>query len=109
MASKPKPTRARTLTRQAARALDKLSSQRTRLAALEPGGSPTNPIGVESSAVIESKASRTPCLKCDEPQSVESHEAVVVAGRRLRQVSLRCKRCSFALTQWYRIEGALLN
>lgn len=109
MASKPKPTRARTLMRQAARTLDKLSSQRARLAALEPGGSPANAIGVESSAVIETKAQNTPCLRCNEPLSVDTHDAVVLAGRRLRQVGLRCKRCGFELTQWYRIEGGLLN
>jgi hypothetical protein len=111
MTSKPKtkPTRARTLLRQAARALDKLTNQRTRLAKLEPGGSPANPIGVESSAVVESKAAQNACLKCNEPLSVESHEAVVIASRRLRQVRLRCRRCGLERLMWFRIEGALLN
>lgn len=109
MASKPKPTRARTLVRQAARQLEKLSKDKSRLAQLEPGGSPANPIGVESSSVIESKASQYTCFVCDHPLVVTSHEAVVVATRRLRRVALRCKRCGAERTLWFRIEGALLN
>jgi hypothetical protein len=109
MASKPKPTRARTLARQAARDLEKLMAQRSKLASLEPGGSPANPLGVESSSVIEGKASQNLCSKCEQPLVVLSHDAVVVAARRLRRVNLRCKHCGVERTLWFRIEGALLN
>ncbi len=109
MASNPKPTRTRTLARQAARGLAKLTTQKSRLATLEPGGSPANPIAVESSAVVEVKASQNGCFNCDQTLTVASHEAVVIGTRRLRQVNLRCKRCGFERTMWFRIEGALLN
>ena len=60
-----KPPRARTLRRNLARAADKLGDQRERLAALEAGGSPERPLEVVSSAVIEVRALRDRCLRCD--------------------------------------------
>jgi hypothetical protein len=95
--------------RQAVRRLEKLSTQRGKLATFDVGGSTENPIGVESSAVIEGKAGSYRCLECDNQLKVTTHDAVVVDGRRLREVGLRCRRCGAERRLWFRIEGALLN
>ena len=102
MAAKPK--RARTVRREAARAVTELARDRERLFKLSPGGRPEGPIDVPSASVVELRAAAVPCPRCEGEQVVEEHAAVAAAsGERLREVQLRCRRCGSKRTMWFRL------
>jgi ribosomal protein S27E len=102
-----KPKRARTERRDAERKLGKLAAERERMFVQGEGGSSARPFAVDSVSVIESRARSLPCPRCGGEQMVVDHAAVVVSGRRLRQVRLRCRRCASERFAWF--EMALLN
>ncbi len=96
--------RPRTEKREAARAAEKLASQREKLAALEPGGAPDRPIDVATASVIEPHARSLACLRCGDPGTrVEEHEAREIAGRRLRIVRIGCSQCGARRVLYFRI------
>lgn len=102
-----RPKRPRAEKREAARSREKLAEAREKLFVREEGSGPERPLDVEGSAVIESRARGVPCPRCDGEQQVLEHAAVTVAGQRLRQVRLQCRRCGTKRSMWFRI--ALLN
>lgn len=96
--------RARTERRERERALAKLAHARTRLAALEAGGAPERPIEVASASVVEVHAASLPCAACGElGVRVEEH----VAEQGLRAARVRCPRCGYARSVWFRLGTAL--
>lgn len=58
------------------------------LATLEPGGSPSRPIEVTSAAVIEPRATTTPCPRCGGWFRVHEHTRPVPS---LRKVDVGCQ------------------
>jgi hypothetical protein len=109
MSKRKPPERARTARRSALRASDKLARQRERLFLLEPGGSVERPIDVESSSVVEPRASALECPRCQVPFRVEAHRAPSSPGMRLRQAEVSCPRCGQKRSIWFRLVGESLN
>ena len=97
--------RARTERREAARAAEKLSRQREKLAALEAGGAPDRPIDVATASVIEPQARAMACPRCgaEGAARIAEHEARAVGERRLRVVRLACSRCGAERPVYFRI------
>ena len=104
-----KPPRDRTARRISERAARGLVRDREKLDALAPGGSAARPIVLESAALIELRATRTPCPQCDGELQLLSHDAVVVDERRLRVARLRCRTCGAPRQRWYALEAPLAN
>jgi hypothetical protein len=109
MAKRPPKRSERTVSRERARALTRLESDRERLFTLELGGAPERPIAASSAAVIEAHASGVPCPLCGGSQEVVEHTALVHNGIRLREVKLRCRQCGSKRSLWFKIVGASLN
>jgi len=99
---KRKP-RGRTVERRAKIADEKLAAARARLLDLEPGGSRERPIDVSTPALVEPRARTVHCPRCDEPFTIEAHEARVDAHSRLREAKLRCRSCGTARSLWFRV------
>ena len=97
----------RTLRRSLERNERKLAKARRKLWALQPGGSPEDPLIVSTAAVIESRASSQLCPDCGGPLAVHEHRADMAA--QLRVVELRCKRCGAPSTQYFSIVAPLPN
>lgn len=93
----------------AARAARKLIADRERLAALEPGGSPSRPLEVSSASVVESRAVDLGCLHCEGRPRVGAQDALKVDERVLRRVHLACPRCGSERQVWVRIVGRALH
>lgn len=101
--------RERTKRREVMRGLEKLADARTKLAALEPGGTPERPLEVDAASQIEGRAESMACLRCEGELRVFEHRSIVhpkVGG--LREVELACKACGQHRTVWYRV-GRLLS
>ena len=106
MAAKKKPS-PRTARRTADRAASKLADARTRLAALEEGGSPARPIEITSASLVELTATSRPCPRCDGALRVEEHAARTIDGVPLRLAHVRCPTCGHARTVYLRIVTTL--
>lgn len=107
---KKKPTRQRTAQRAAQRSATKLTEMREKLAALEPGGSESNPIVVESASVIEPRAEAFRCLRCGEFLRCADHGSRNAgAGETLRVVELVCRACGAPRTLYFRVGQRLPN
>jgi hypothetical protein len=104
-----KPPRDRTARRQRERAAQGLVRDREKLDALAPGGSATRPLAVDTVAVIELRATRTPCPQCQGELQLLAHDAVVVDERRLRVVRMRCRTCGAPRERWFVVETPLPN
>jgi hypothetical protein len=85
---------------------EKLVRARMKLMDLEPGGSPERPVDVSTAALVEPKARSVPCPRCNEPFTVEAHEAYTDDHGRLREVVLRCRACGTTRNMWFRIVQA---
>lgn len=105
----PKKPSDRAARRAAERAAEKLFAAREKLARLEPGGSPDNPIEVPSASVIEPRASAMPCLRCEGETRVVEHEATTVGEGRGRVVRTRCVRCGARREVCFRIGTVMPN
>lgn len=105
----PKPTSARTVRRSDERSNEKLAQDRIRLAKLSEGGDAARPIAVESSSLVEVRASALPCPRCLGEPRVDDHTAHSVAGDVLRAAHTRCKQCGFERNVWFRIAQRLAN
>jgi hypothetical protein len=106
---KPRPESARNLRRREERARDKLSHDKEKLFLLSPGGSAERPLSVESASVVDTRASSVKCPRCDGQHELLEHKAVQVAGDRLRQALLRCRRCGSRRSLFLRLEERLPN
>ena len=108
MAKAPRAAR-----RAAARAADKLSRQRLRLAAVEPGGAADRPVEVSSASVVEPHAASMPCAYCGVfPTRVLDHSVRHLASedgteRRVRVVRVRCSACGVERDVFFRIGTTL--
>ncbi len=83
-----------------------VAAARERLAELEPGGSPSAPIAVDSASQLEVRALSTPCLRCDGPYRLDEHTAERVDGRPLRVLRLHCGHCGAPRTLYFRVAGS---
>jgi transposase-like protein len=99
----------RTVRREQERAQTRLESDRERLFALSPGGSPERPLGAASAAVIEGHALSVPCPRCGANHELLEHSAHVRQGVRLRETQLRCRQCGSQRSLWFKIVGPSLN
>ena len=99
----------RTLRREQERARAKLIEARERLARLEPGSSPSNPIEVASASLVEPRALSLRCLRCDGEARLDEHVAVVVGERRLRLARTICRVCGSRRELYFRLGTTLAS
>lgn len=107
MAKKRAKPRARTELRERARQSEKLFAARSKLAALEPGGSPERPLEVSSASIVESRAETEPCLRCDARVRCDEHTTLASERGLLRVVHLRCPSCGATRTMYLQIASTL--
>jgi hypothetical protein len=100
---------ARASRREQARALERLATQREKLARLEPGGAPERPVVVESASQVEVHARSLQCLRCDGSYRVDQHLAETLGGERLRVVRLVCLACGARRSVYFRIAPPRMN
>lgn len=103
MARPKRKPRGRTALRRARVADEKLAAARAKLLDLEPGGSQERPIDVSTPALVEPRARTVHCPRCDEPFTVEAHEARADDHARLREAQLRCRLCGYTRSLWFRV------
>ncbi len=85
--------RARTERRKQARQAVKDATERLRLAELLPGGSPSRPIRVATSHLVELEATTPPCVACGGSVRCDAHEVEWHGGGSLRVARVRCVDC----------------
>lgn len=102
--SRPKrPPRTRTLVRRTRRVDDKLARAKSKLLDMLPGGTRALPLEVASATLVEPKARSVECPRCDEPFTLEAHEAHSGDGGRLREARLHCRLCGERRSMWFRV------
>lgn len=79
---------------------------REQLAALLPGGSRERPLVIGSTAAIEPRALRMPCLHCGGEYRVHEHER---AAPSVRRVDVGCRQCGAPRSIWFRLVPLELN
>ena len=92
-----------------ARALEKLATQREKLARLETGGAPERPVVVESASQVEVHARSLQCVRCDGSYRLDEHVAETIDGERLRVARLVCVSCGGRRSVYFRIAPARVN
>jgi hypothetical protein len=102
-------SRTRTQRRAAERELQKLEDAREKLSRISPGGTPENPLEVQSASVIELAATALGCNRCAAEVRVEAHEAIVTSSGGERRVVLRCKSCGHLREVFVRLSTRTLN
>jgi hypothetical protein len=80
-----------------------VAAAREKLAAVEPGGTATLPIDVESASQIEVRALSMPCLRCDGPYRLDEHTAETIDGRAVRILRVHCGHCGARRTSYFRV------
>jgi hypothetical protein len=95
--------------REQARALEKLATQREKLARLEAGGAPQRPVVVESASQVEAHARSLQCVRCDGSYRLDEHVADTIDGERLRVARLVCVACGARRSVYFRIAPARVN
>ena len=86
-----------------------LALARERLARLEPGGTPTRPIDVESASQIEVRAESTPCLRCQGPNRIDEHTAEHLEGERVRVLRVHCHHYGARRVMYFRVRPTLAS
>ena len=99
----------RTIRRALERDVQKLAKQREKLADLEQGGAPANPIEVVSASLVELTAESMKCPRCDGALRVDEHAAQTIDGVPLRIARTRCRQCGHPRAIYFRITTALPN
>lgn len=84
----------------------RLAQARERLARVEPGGTPSLPIEVESASQIEVRAESTPCLRCEGPYRIDEHTAERLEGNHVRVVRIHCHYCGARRVMYFRVVPA---
>jgi len=95
--------------REQARALEKLATQREKLARLEAGGAPAHPVVLESASQVEVHARSLQCLRCDGSYRVDEHVAETIEGERLRVTRLVCLACGARRSVYFQIAPPRAN
>jgi hypothetical protein len=80
-----------------------------RLAELEPGGKPENPIEVDTPAVIDVMAEQKPCPLCQGNLRLLEHAAETIEGERLRVAHVTCTNCGIPREIYFRLTVSMLN
>lgn len=93
--------------RAAARAREKIADASEKLAKLEPGGSPDNPIELETASLVEPYSRSLPCVRCGREVRVVEHDAKTVGARRLRVVKTQCGQCGALRVLYIRLTTLL--
>jgi len=106
MARAKRTPRLRTLERRSRNLDDKLVRNKSKMLDLLPGGTRQLPLDVSSASLVEPKARSVRCPRCDEPFTVEAHEAHADDGARLREARLHCRICDERRSMWFRVVGA---
>jgi hypothetical protein len=109
MAKKKPQISARAARNAAERAREKLADVGTKLARLEAGGSPENPIELTSASLVEPTATGIPCARCGGHLRVDDHAAEKLSGSLLRVVRAHCYECGSPRVLYMRILSALPN
>src|SRR5690349_19497384 len=105
MARAKRTPRLRTLERRSRNLDDKLVRTKAKMLDLLPGGTRELPLDVSSAALVEPKARSVRCPRCDEPFTLEAHEAHSGDGGRLREARLLCRICGDGRSMWFRVVG----
>jgi hypothetical protein len=95
--------------RERERAVRKTVRAVERVAAAGPGGAPTNPITVDSAAVVETRARRIPCPQCGGELDLRADRATSTARGVLRELEVVCRRCHASRTLWFLIAPRAAN
>lgn len=106
MARAKRTPRIRTLERRSRLIDDKLARNKAKLLDLMPGGTAELPLDVPSAALVEPKARSVQCPRCDEPFTLEAHEAHSGEAGRLREARLHCRLCGSRRSMWFRVVAA---
>lgn len=109
MAKKKRDARARTELRASARQQEKLFEARTKLALLEPGGTPARPLELSSASVVEARAEAEPCLRCDRATRCVEHTTLSTPHGLLRVARVRCPGCGSERLLYLRILPSRLH
>ncbi len=109
MRKKKPQVSARAAKNAAERARVKLADVGAKLARLEAGGSPENPIELESASLVEPTATGIPCARCGGHLRVDDHTAEKLNGTLLRVVQTHCYQCGAPRILYMRILSALPN
>jgi hypothetical protein len=80
--------------------------QRVTMLLRDAEGGPDRPHVVTSTAVIEVRAVKSPCVRCGSRVRVEDHRAMPEAGRRRRVVTTVCVHCGFRRELWFELGEA---
>jgi hypothetical protein len=98
-----------------ARARQVVDQARDAVAAVEhgilarDGGTPEQPIDVQSAAAIEPRAESQECPWCDGRPHVVEHTVLAEGDDRIREVTTRCGDCGRRTTLYFRVHPPLLN
>jgi hypothetical protein len=80
-----------------------------RLARLAPGGAPERPIVVDSPAVVDIRATASPCPLCGGALRLTEHGAESIDGVRLRLAHVACTQCGSRRTIYFRLDPPALH
>ena len=98
-----RPPSPRTERRARERAHGALVRDLERLAALAEGGSAGRPLVVDTPALVDVIARRTPCPLCEGSLQLDEHAAAVVDGEPLRLARVRCVACGVPRVLYFRL------
>jgi hypothetical protein len=101
----PRDKRPRTARRALGRKLEKLATDREKLARMEPGGSPARPLEITSASVVEARAEREACFACDGAMRCKEHRV----EKGLRVATVECKECGRERRHYFRLATPTLN
>ncbi len=85
----------------------KMRDDLERLARLEEGGAPENPIEVTSSAQVDARTESTACPLCEGRLQLDEHVAETVDGTRLRVARCHCVECGTAREIYFHLKQPL--
>jgi hypothetical protein len=109
MGKKKPQISARAARRAGERAAERLADVGAKLARLEAGGSPENPIELGSASLVEPTATGIPCARCGGHLRVDDHTAEKINGALTRVVHAHCYECGAPRVLYMRILSALPN
>ena len=80
-----------------------------RLARLQPGGSPEQPLPVESPTQVDVIATATPCPLCGGTLRLLEHAAEILGGVRLRVAHVTCTTCRVGRALYFQLVERVLH
>lgn len=101
---KPKP---RTARRASERQVKKIRDDLEKLAHLEAGGTPDNPIVISSPVQVDARTEATPCPLCQGRLHLDEHTAETFEGDRIRVARCHCVECGTAREIFFHLRSSL--